>query len=94
VLQETGAKGVYFAGTTLAVDDSRLIAWLAKASLHARANGSAPLKDLIGSPSLFPLQLKPVRAESLVASSTTLDVLRHGLYDDLVTLRERPTKGV
>ena len=29
VLQETGAKGIYSAGTTLAVEDSRLIAWLA-----------------------------------------------------------------
>ena len=46
VLQETGTKGIYTAGTTLAVDDSRLIAWLAEASLHARANGSARLTDL------------------------------------------------
>jgi len=88
VLQETGAKGIYSAGATLAIDDSRLIAWLAEASLHARANGSAPLRDLIDSPSLFPFRIKPVHAESLVAASSRLDLLRHGLDDDLVMLRE------
>ncbi len=93
VLQETGAKGIYSAGTTLAVEDSRLIAWLAEASLHARANGSAPLKDLIDSPSLFPFWIKPVHAESLVAASSRIDLLRHGWDDDLVMLRKQTTKG-
>jgi|ADurb_Gel_02_Slu_FD_contig_111_193404_length_2327_multi_3_in_0_out_0_2 hypothetical protein len=89
VLQETGAKGVYSAGATLAIDDSRLIAWLAEAFLHARANGSAPLKDIIDSPSLFPFWIKPVHAESLVAASSRLDILHHGLDDDLVMLRKQ-----
>jgi len=92
VLQETGAKGIYSAGATLSVDDSRLIAWLAEASLHARANGSAPLKDLIDSPSLFPFRIKPVHAESLLAASSRLDLLRHGLDDDLVMLRKQTRK--
>lgn len=93
VLQETGAKGIYSAGTTLAVEDSRLIAWMIEASLHARASGSAPLKDLIDSPSLFPFRIKPVHAESLMAVSSRLDLLRHGLDNDLVLLRKPTTKG-
>jgi hypothetical protein len=92
VLQETSAKGIYSAGTTLAVDDSRLIAWLAEASLHSRANGLAPLKDLIDSPSIFPFRIKPVHAERLVAASSRLDILRHGLDDDLVMLRKQTTR--
>ena len=93
VLQETGAKGIYSAGTTLAVEDSRLISWLAEASLHARANGSAPLKDLIDSPSLFPFRIKTIQAESLRAASPRLDILRHGLDDDLVMLMKQTTTG-
>ncbi len=89
VLQETGAKGVYSAGITLAVEDSRRIAWLTEASLHARASSSAPLKDLIASPSLFPFRIRLVQAESLVAASSRLDLLRHGLNDDLVMLRKQ-----
>jgi len=92
VLQETGTKGIYAAGRTLAVDDSRLIAWLAEASLHARANGSAPLKDLIDSPSFFPFRIKPIHARSFVAASSRLDIVHHGLDDDLVMLRKQITR--
>jgi hypothetical protein len=93
VLQQTGTKGIYIAAPSLAIDDPRLIAWLAEASLHARANGSAPLKDLLDSPSFFPFQIKPIHAESLVAASSRLDILRHGLDDDLVMLRKPTTNG-
>ena len=89
VLRESGEKGIYSAGPSLAVEDSRLIVWLVEASLHARANGSAPLKDLLDSPSLFPFRLKPMHAESLLAASSKIDILRHGLDDDLVMLRKQ-----
>ena len=93
VLQETGEKGIYCAGETLTVDDLRLIAWLAEACLYARAGGPALLKDLTGSPGLFPFHIKPVHAENLVAASSRLDLLRHGLDDDLVMLRKQTAKG-
>lgn len=92
VLQESGTKGIYCAGATLSIEDSRLIAWLAEASLHARANGSAPLKELIDSPSLFPFRIKPMHAASLVAASSRLDLLHHGLDDDLIMLRKQTAK--
>jgi hypothetical protein len=74
--------------TTLAVVDSKLTAWLAEASLHARANGSAPLKDLTDSPSLFPFRLAHISAEYVASLSPRLNILRHGLDDDLVMLLE------
>jgi len=88
VLKKTSAKGIYSAGSSSIVDDSRLIAWLVEASLRARSNGSAPLKDLIDSPSLFPFRFKMIHAESLLAASANLEILRHGLDDDLVMLRK------
>jgi hypothetical protein len=93
VLQETGTRGIYAAGTTLPVDDCQLIAWMTEAALYARANGLAPLKELLESPSLFPFRIKPMHAESLVAASCRLDMLRHGLDDDLVVLRQPTTSG-
>jgi hypothetical protein len=93
VLQETGSKGIYTTRTTLPIDDSRLIAWLTEAALYARANGSAPLKDLLDSPSFFPFRITPIHAESLVAVSSRLDILRHGLNDDLVMLRKPTTNS-
>lgn len=93
VLQGSGTKGIYTAGATLAVDDSRLIAWLVEACLHARSSGSAPLKDLLDSPSLFPFRLKAVHTEGLLSVSSGLDVLRHGLSEELVMLKKQQTKG-
>jgi hypothetical protein len=87
VLQETGTKGLYSAGTTFPVNDPRLIAWLTEAALHTRANGSAPLKDLIGSPCLFPFRIKPIHAQKLAEVSARLEIFRHGLDDDLVMLK-------
>ena len=87
VLQKAGAKGVYSAGPSLAVEDSRLIAWLLEASLHSQSNGSAPLKDLLDSPSLFPFRLKKITVQNILEVSHGLEHLRHGLDDDLIMLR-------
>jgi hypothetical protein len=78
---------------SLAIDDTLLGAWLIEASLHARSNGSAPLKDLLDSPGLFPFRLKPMSADSLMAASSKIDIVRHGLDDDLVMLRKQPAKS-
>jgi len=87
VLQETGKKGIYTSGLTLEIDDSRLTAWLVEAVLHARANGAAHLRDLIDSPGFFPFRIRQVHADRLAAVSSRLDILRHGLDDDLVMLK-------
>jgi len=90
VLQETESKGIYTIGTTLYIDDPQLVSWLTETALHARVNGSAPLRDLLDSPSFFPFRIKPIHAENLVAASSRLDIFRHGLDEDLVMLR-KPT---
>jgi hypothetical protein len=88
VLSETSRKGIYGQGLTRSIDDPRLISWLIEASLHARFNGSAAIKDLLNSTSLFPFRLSPMSADHLIAMSGCLDILRHGLDQDLIILRE------
>ena len=88
VLSETSEKGIYSQGRTYFIDDPRLISWLIEASLHARSNGSAAIKNLLDSTSLFPFRLMHLPAEHLVSKSPRLDLLRHGLDDDLVMLRD------
>lgn len=90
VLQASASKGVYCPGTTLSIEDPKLIAWLIEAALLARAKTSAPLRGLLDSPSLFPFQIKSVHAENILSVSTRLDILRHSLDSDLVMLR-KPT---
>jgi len=92
VLNQSAKKGIYIYGASLAIDDPQVIAWLVEASLHARPSGSAPLKEVIDSPSLFPFKLTAIPAEGLLSASENLDVLRHGLDDDLVMLLQPARK--
>jgi hypothetical protein len=89
ILKETKNKGVYCQGLSLPIHYSKLVAWLAEAILYTRSNGSAATRDLLDNPSLFPFHLKTISAENLVAISPRLDLLRHGLNDDLIMLKSR-----
>jgi len=88
VLNETDDKGVYAQGNRHSIENTRLIAWLLEASLHASANGSAAIRALLDSPSIFPFRLAHVSAENVAAISPRLELLRHGLDDDLVMLSD------
>ena len=88
VLRETEEKGIYEMGSSLHIDDPQLIVWLIRASLHAKGSGSAPLKELMDSPSLFPFFLEPIRADKLAAETVEIDVLRQGMDEDLILLKK------
>jgi hypothetical protein len=87
VLQETETKGVYRRGLSLSIDDPKLIAWMIEAALHANANGSTRLADMLVSTSLFPFRLKRTTSESLLIASPRLECVRHNMDDDLVMLK-------
>ncbi len=87
-LQETGTKGVYAPKPAIVVNDPRVIAWLIEAVLYVRVNRSAPLKELFDNPGLFPIRIKPIPAESLMAVSPRLDLFRHGLDSELIMLKK------
>ena len=86
VLNDTPERGIYDQGCKYSIDEPRLIAWMVEASLHARVNGAAPIRDLLESPNNFPFRLPHVSAEQLASQSPRLDVFRHGLDDELVML--------
>ena len=95
VLNETGDKGVYGQGKQYLVEEPRIIAWMVEASLRARTNGSVAIKDLLDSPSIFPFRLAHVSAERLTSLAPCLEILRHGLDDDLSMVRKgRPDLAV
>jgi hypothetical protein len=93
VLSETRENGVYSEGLSVGIENPRLIAWLVEALLHTRSSGSAPFKELIDSPCLFPFRFKPVHADGLLALSPRIELLRHGLNNDLVVLARQPVNG-
>lgn len=93
VLSESERKGVYEAGKLHNIDEPRLITWLTEASLHATVNQSCSFRELIANPSLFPFRIKPLQADSVVASCPRMELLRHGLDDELVMLRQPPASA-
>jgi len=88
VLKKTPKKGIYSQGMILSIDNPRLISWLVEASLHARSNGAAALKDLLDNTGLFPFRLAYVSVDQLDSASTRLAITRLGINDDLVRLRK------
>ena len=92
VLNDTEDKGVYTQGKQYSVEEPRLIAWLVEASLRSHVHGAAAIKNLLESPSIFPFQLAHISADQVASLSPRLDILRHGLDDDLVMLQCLPDK--
>ena len=70
------------------ISEPRLIAWMTEASLLARPNRSADIKDLLDSPSILPFRLAHGPAEYVASFSPRLETLRHGLFDNLVTIQK------
>jgi len=89
VLRETEIKGLYKSGTARNVDGVRLLAWLVEGYLLGQPDGPKALGSVLASTSFFPFRLCVVSADQVVLASERLEVMRHGLDEDLVMLRRR-----
>ena len=88
ILRLSGVKGVYQCGSLLSLRDTKIIAWLVEAFLYSRSKESASPKEIIENPSLFPFNIGPITGERLVAASDRLELIHHGLDQDLIYLRK------
>jgi len=87
VLVEAEEPGVYRSTATLSVSNSQLVMWLVEAYLHTKPNCNAALSSVIGHPSLFPFYLKGV-VKSMAGNCDRVEIVRHGLDEDVVSLRK------
>lgn len=87
VLTDGQSKGLYIQGDQFQIEDTQLITWMVEALLNSRRKKSAPTSELINIPDFFPFHFSPISVENLASISDRLDILRHGLDDDLVMLR-------
>jgi hypothetical protein len=78
--------GVYVPGQILTATNDKLAVWLMEAVLHTIPNNTSPLQAVIDAPSLFPLTLERPPT-GVLAVSRRMEIIRHGLDDDLVMLR-------
>ena len=94
VLKEEGQKGVYVAGLPLLIEDDHLKAWMIEALLYNRSNRSAHLNVLFTHPGFFPFKITPANAGAIAAGSSRLEILRHGLDEELVMIRKASGSGL
>lgn len=87
VLKDSPQKGVYNQGKLFNVDNDKLIAWLIEAQLNSILEKKAPLRTLLETPSLFPFQISSISSDQLLKYSDRLDVVRHGLDDELIVIK-------
>jgi len=89
VLRDTNEKGIYRKGEQFSLDNPRLVAFMVEALLRSTPNGTAPIKELLNSPSLFPFLMPHFPAEKIASLSPRLEVLRHGLDEELLMVVDK-----
>lgn len=87
VLVDTDAKGTYIPAPQTLINDPSLANWLLEATMFASDTTSVDFRSLANSPALFPFHLTLVTPEALT-NSRRLEIVRHGVADDLVLLRK------
>lgn len=87
VVVETDTKGRYVGPNPMKIDDPAVATWLLEATMFAGETSSTDFRSLANSPALFPFQLTRITSDALTVSRR-LEVVRHGVGDDLVLLRK------
>lgn len=89
VLNETSIKGIYSSGLTIPISNPHLIAWLLEVLLHARCSNSASIRELLESPSLFPLQINQIQVDKIRTVSSRLEVLLNGQNEEFIYITNK-----
>lgn len=87
VIVDASKQGEYSPADPCQIADPELAAWLLEAAVVSTPEGVADFRSLVNSPCLFPFQISRLVPEQLAASSR-LEVIRHGLEETFVRIRQ------
>jgi len=87
VIVDGHEKGCYTPSAPFHIENPRLASWLVEATLLASESPSGDFRVLVNSPALFPFQIARLSVDTL-ARSGRLTVVRHGMEEALVQLRQ------
>jgi len=79
-------RGMFIQGRTKEITCLGHMAWLIEAFIYSYQSESVPFQIALNSPRLFPFKFKVISAEQLVKHSRRLEVIKHGLDQELITL--------
>jgi methyl coenzyme M reductase subunit D len=88
VLEDSKVKGCYEQCKPMEITDPDLVILLYEAALHADKEGKAALGVLKNNPAFFPFQFPVLTGDYISQQSGTIDVVRYGLDDELLKLRQ------
>jgi len=88
VLKDSDDKGCYEKPHSIHIADQNLSALLLEAALYAIPVGKAALNLLTNSPALFPFKLKAMTGDYISQLSDRIEVVRYGLDDELLKLKD------
>lgn len=89
VLKDSKAKGCYERTNPMTITDQDLSILLLESALHANPEGKAAFAILLNAPAFFPFQLSVMTGDFVAQRAPRIEVVRYGLNDDLLTLREQ-----
>jgi len=87
VLKDSKVKGCYEQSKIMGINDPNLAILLYEAALHVDKEGRTALGLLKNNPAFFPFQLPVLTGDFISQHSNTIDVVRYGLDDELLKLR-------
>lgn len=86
VLQESGIKGYYKRSVLRAITNKKLAIVMSEAALLAHPDGKLPLEQLLHNPAFYPFQLPSLTGDYISDNSLTIEVLRHGLNNEIMMI--------
>ncbi len=86
VLQESDNKGCYKKAPSPLIHDRQLAVLLFESALHATPEGAGSVAALLKHPAFFPFELPVLSGDTIAGSSSAINLLRHGLDDEIVML--------
>ena len=72
------------------IHDQKLAALLIESALHATPEGKVPVTTLLRHPAFFPFELPMLSGDSLSKTSGNIELIRHGLNDEILMLKHQP----
>ena len=89
VLDDSMVKGCYEQCNPMGISEPNLTILLYEAALYADKEGKVALGLLKNNPAFFPFQLPVLTGEYISQHRNTIDVIRYGLDDELLKLRDK-----
>jgi hypothetical protein len=89
VLKDSKAKGCYEKAMPIIISDQNLAILLFESALNAIPEGKEVFGALLNNPAFFPFQIPMITGDFVARQRGGIDVVRHGLDDELLKLKEK-----